>query len=456
MSPRSSCRYGSTFSYQAPVPPKINLFPNKWSPISSVLSIGGDGILKACTMKLVPNRARSTVTSSDSRYSEIVVCSARWSCFFSGVCSSGAVTVSSGIPPQPFGSARSSCSNALRAARCSASFFVLPSPVALPSPSTHTSIWKTFWWSGPLSPAKRYSAGARPCPCKSSCNAGLRSDSEMRSPRSSRACSNSALRSTSRAAPSPPSRQTAATTASNASASSVCFSRPPVFSSPRPSRKCSPRRSRRAAASRDPAFTIRARLLESCPSLHSGKLARRYSLVSSSRTASPRNSSRSLSRGSKAETASSTPAARNSGTAELWVSALSRSSPVENLYPKRSSNAPSAIRMVSCIIPSSRRPLSLRRAQLRRASLLRIFRLRLADPLHGPRHGRALVEGRHRIIEVRRGLVGHSQKVVIHRVRDRIDLHSLLELGNRFCILPSPHVHQSQPAVGHRQRLTLR
>src|SRR5438034_408064 len=34
-------------------------------------------------------------------------------------------------------------------------------------------------------------------------------------------------------------------------------------------------------------------------------------------------------------------AVRNSGTAELWVSALSRSSLAENLYPRRSSNAPS-------------------------------------------------------------------------------------------------------------------
>src|SRR5438045_5844244 len=73
MSPRSSWRYGSSFSYQAPVPPKINLFTSKWSPISSVPSIDADGILKACTMKLVPKSARITVTSSDSRYSEIVV-----------------------------------------------------------------------------------------------------------------------------------------------------------------------------------------------------------------------------------------------------------------------------------------------------------------------------------------------------------------------------------------------
>src|SRR5207249_6806853 len=76
MSPRSSWRYGSTFSYQAPVPPNINLFTSKWSPINSVPSMEADGILKACTMKLVPKSARITVTNSDSRYSEIVVWSA--------------------------------------------------------------------------------------------------------------------------------------------------------------------------------------------------------------------------------------------------------------------------------------------------------------------------------------------------------------------------------------------
>src|SRR5260370_32643462 len=235
-----------------------------------------------------------------------------------------------------------------------------------------------------------------------------------------------------------------------------CSPPPPVFSPPRPNLKCSPRRSRRAASSREPAFTIRARLLESCPSLHAGKAASRYSLVSISRTASPRNSSRSLSRGSKAETDSSASAARNSGTAELCVSALSRSSLAENLYPRRSSNAPSAIRIVSCIIPPCRRPGSLRRAQLRRAKLLRVIRLALAGPLHGPRHSCTFVERRYRIVKVRRNLVRHPQQILIHGVRIRIDLHSLLELRNRFRILPAPHVDQSQTAVGHRPRLILR
>src|SRR5881394_2647212 len=123
----------------------------------------------------------------------------------------------------------------------------------------------------------------------------------------------------------------------------------------------------------------------------------------------PRNSSRSLFPGNRAETVSSVPAARSSGTAELWVSALARSSIVKNLCPRRSSSAPSAIRIVSCITPPHRRPGSLRRAQLRRAKLLRIFGLSLARPLQGPRHRCALVKGRDRIIEVRGALVRHSQ-----------------------------------------------
>src|ERR1700676_4255336 len=52
----------------------------------------------------------------------------------------------------------------------------------------------------------------------------------MRSPSSSSACSNKVRFSKLRAGASPPSRYTAATTASKASASSVGFSRPPVFS----------------------------------------------------------------------------------------------------------------------------------------------------------------------------------------------------------------------------------
>src|ERR1700730_7187609 len=98
MSPRSSGRYGSSFSYHAPRPPKMNLLTSKWSPTSSVPSIDADGILNACTIKVVPNRARITVTSRDSMYSENVASSPCRAAFVAR--SSGAaswVMVSSGI-----------------------------------------------------------------------------------------------------------------------------------------------------------------------------------------------------------------------------------------------------------------------------------------------------------------------------------------------------------------------
>src|SRR5262249_4192799 len=50
---------------------------------SSVLSIDDDGILNACTMKLVPNSAKRTVTRSDSRYSGSVACARRRRAAFS-------------------------------------------------------------------------------------------------------------------------------------------------------------------------------------------------------------------------------------------------------------------------------------------------------------------------------------------------------------------------------------
>src|SRR6266478_1577849 len=72
MSPRSSGRYGNSFSYHAPRPPKMNLFTSKWSPISKVPSIDAEGILNACTINVVPKSARITVTNNDSIYSEKV------------------------------------------------------------------------------------------------------------------------------------------------------------------------------------------------------------------------------------------------------------------------------------------------------------------------------------------------------------------------------------------------
>src|SRR5882762_4582326 len=72
MSPRRISRYGKKWSYQWPRPPKMNLFTSRWSPTNSVGSMDWDGILKAWTINVVPNRARITVTRSDSMYSRSV------------------------------------------------------------------------------------------------------------------------------------------------------------------------------------------------------------------------------------------------------------------------------------------------------------------------------------------------------------------------------------------------
>src|SRR5438105_570596 len=271
----------------------------------------------------------------------------------------------------------------------------------------------------------------------------------MRSPRSSSACSNRIRCNSSLAALRPPSKYTAATTASKASASSVCFSRPPVFSSPRPNRRCSPKRRRRAADSSEPRFTMRARLLERWHSEQSGKAARRYSLASSSRTASPRNYSRSLSERYAESPGASALAPRNSGIAELWVNACSSSSRFENLWPRRSSNAASEIRIVSCIIRARAPPGLLWRAQLRSALLLGVLRLGFADGLHLARYGRAFIESRDRIIKMRSALVGHAKQVVIHGVRIRVYFHGLIEFRDGFCILSASNVDQSQSTMSH-------
>src|ERR1035438_2152528 len=57
----------------------MNLLTSKWSPTSSVPSMEGEGILKACKINVVANSASNTVTSKDSRYSDNVVSSrCRW------------------------------------------------------------------------------------------------------------------------------------------------------------------------------------------------------------------------------------------------------------------------------------------------------------------------------------------------------------------------------------------
>src|SRR5260370_12517982 len=57
---------------------------------------------------------------------------------------------------------------------------------------------------------------------------------------------------------------------------------------------------------------------------------------------------------------------------------------------------------------------------------------------------------------MRRDLIRHSQQVVVHGVRIRIDLQRLFERRNPVLVFPPPHIDQSQSAVGHRQRLILR
>src|SRR5262245_21498054 len=99
-----------------------------------------------------------------------------------------------------------------------------------------------------------------------------------------------------RLASNPPSRYTAARIASTASAKSDAFSLPSDSSSPRPSLRYPPNCSHRATCSKDDSLTSCAFSFESVPSVESVRKAARYSLITSESTASPRNSSCSLSR----------------------------------------------------------------------------------------------------------------------------------------------------------------
>src|SRR5436190_21455671 len=64
-------------------------------------------------------------------------------------------------------------SSAMRAASCSASFFAFPLAAPRTSPPTTTSTLKSLRWSGPASPAMRYSGSGRPSACTRSCSADL-------------------------------------------------------------------------------------------------------------------------------------------------------------------------------------------------------------------------------------------------------------------------------------------
>src|SRR5580698_983212 len=82
--------------------------------------------------------------------------------------------------------------------------------------------------------------------------------------------------------------------ASKASARMEALARPPDPSSPRPSRRTSPTPRRAATCARTRAFTTAERTLASLPSAKSGKRSNVYPATMRPRTASPRNSRRSL------------------------------------------------------------------------------------------------------------------------------------------------------------------
>src|SRR5574337_1317442 len=226
-------------------------------------------------------------------------------------------------------------------------------------------------------------------------------------------------------------------TASDASASTAGFSLPPVFSSPRPNRKYRPKPSRWAAACSEGALTSFARPLESCPSLQSGNEATRCSLTSRVRTASPRNSSFSLS-----------PAAASSWPRELCVSACSSHSSCRKRWPSAaSSSACSVSTIFAC--PS----LFLGRGGLRRGESLGLVHALLATLLQRPGGLRAMPQGYGRIRVAADILVRQPEHIEIHRVGIRSQLGGLLEFRRRFGEFLPVKLHQAQPAVTHGELL---
>src|SRR5215475_11790628 len=99
------------------------------------------------------------------------------------------------------------------------------------------------------------------------------------------------------------------------------LSRPPLRSSPLPRRSNGPRWSRAAFSGSTVEFTSAARILDRSPSLFSGKLRIKRSLMARSRTASPRNSSTSLC------------PALFSRSQDTWVKARASKEASENEYP---------------------------------------------------------------------------------------------------------------------------
>src|ERR1700677_730347 len=173
-------------------------------------------------------------------------------------------------------------SSAVLAAPCSASFLLRPSDADSFLPASQTSTSNVFWCSGPDSLRMRYSTGGNPRCWSHSCKADLWS-ARSRPPALIASAGSSRVRCKKEAA------------ASRPSASNLFLSRPPVFSSPGPSRKCMPSLSCFAAEWMEEALTSRARPLESFPESQSGKVRQSFSLATRPRTRSPKNSRRSLS-----------------------------------------------------------------------------------------------------------------------------------------------------------------
>src|SRR5688500_11616981 len=114
---------------------------------------------------------------------------------------------------------------------------------------------------------------------------------------------------------------------------SACLRRPPVFSSPRPSIRNSPRPIFSPRRASDAAETIDAFSLDFCPSLCCGNWRNNMSAMANPRTESPRNSIDSLSK---------TPPLASSWTRDRCVSACSRMPRSLKRYPIRRSSGSSS------------------------------------------------------------------------------------------------------------------
>ncbi len=133
----------------------------------------------------------------------------------------------------------------------------------------------------------------------------------------------------SRAASHPPSRYTAAITASSASARIDVFSCPPAEVSPRPSSNAGPMPSRAATPANATALTTALRASVSRPSSRCGYCWYTWSATIAPSTASPRYSSRSFEGGGRSDTVAC------SAHHERWASACTSRAGSANSCPIR-------------------------------------------------------------------------------------------------------------------------